>query len=314
MGKNLITGSFVAMITPMNADYSIDMAGFETLLDFQRDAGTSAVLIMGSSGEVSMLTPEERHRIVAETMPMKKGSMEHWYGCTGPTTEATIDYVIQAAGEGADGAVIAAPAYICASTQDIVRFFLDVADASPIPIGIYNNPPRVQTDLSADEILEIAAHPNVQVNKESTGRVAQVAQVCAAKPDISIMCCCSPNLGLVVPTMSLGGHGTANMTGNIIPREMVEISTPWDDPAQSARFRDAYLKNLPMLHFAYSAINPVPVKSLLAAVGMPAGPMRKPLNALTGEHLARGLRLVKELGLEERYGYRVPESTMLAAE
>lgn len=314
MGKNLITGSFVALITPMNADYSIDMGGFETLLDFQRDAGTSAVLIMGSSGEVSMLTPEERHRVVAKTMPMKKRSMEHWYGCTGATTEATIDYVNQAASEGADGAVIAAPAYICASTQDIVRFFLDVADASPIPIGIYNNPPRVQTDLSAEEILEIAAHPNVQVNKESTGRVAQVAQVCAAEPDISIMCCCSPNLGLVVPTMSLGGHGTANMTGNIIPREMVEISTPWDDPAQSARFRDAYLKNLPMLHFAYSAINPVPVKSLLAAVGMPAGPMRKPLNALSGEHLARGLRLVKELGLEERYGYRVPDSVMLAAE
>lgn len=314
MAKNLITGSFVALITPMNADYSIDMGGFETLLDFQRDAGTSAVLIMGSSGEVSMLSPEERHRIVAETMPMKKGTMEHWYGCTGPTTEATIAYVNQAACEGADGAVIAAPAYICASTQDIVRFFLDVADASPIPIGIYNNPPRVQTDLSAEEILEIAAHPNVQVNKESTGRVAQVAQVCAAKPEISIMCCCSPNLGLVVPTMALGGHGTANMTGNIIPREMVEISTPWDDPAQSARFREAYLKNLPMLHFAYSAINPVPVKSLMAAVGMPAGPMRKPLNALSGEHLARGLRLVRELGLEERYGYRVPESTMLAAE
>jgi len=314
MAKNLITGSFVALITPMNADYSIDMGGFETLLDFQRDAGTSAVLIMGSSGEVSMLSPEERHRIVAETMPMKKGTMEHWYGCTGATTEATIAYVNQAACEGADGAVIAAPAYICASTQDIVRFFLDVANASPIPIGIYNNPPRVQTDLSAEEILEIAAHPNVQVNKESTGRVAQVAQVCAAKPEISIMCCCSPNLGLVVPTMALGGHGTANMTGNIIPREMVEISTPWDDPAQSARFREAYLKNLPMLHFAYSAINPVPVKSLMAAVGMPAGPMRKPLNALSGEHLARGLRLVRELGLEERYGYRVPESTMLAAE
>ena len=309
-----ITGSFVALITPMNADYSVDMAGFRTLLGFQRDAGTAAVLIMGSSGEVSMLTQEERHRIVAETMRMKEGSLEHWYGCTGATTEATIDYVKQAAAEGADGAVIAAPAYICASTGDIVRFFLDVADASPIPIGIYNNPPRVQTDLSADEILQIAAHPNVTVNKESTGRVAQVAQVCAAKPEISIMCCCSPNLGLIVPTMALGGHGTANMTGNIIPREMVEISTPWDDPAQPAKFREAYLENLPMLHYVYSAINPVPVKTLMAEVGLPAGPMRKPLNALTGEHLARGLRIVRDLGLEEKYGYRVPDAALLAAE
>lgn len=314
MATQRITGSFVALITPMNNDYSVDLAGFGTLLDFQRDAGTAAVLIMGSSGEVSMLSPEERHRIVAETMPMKKGAMEHWYGCTGPSTETTIAYVKQAASEGADGAIIAAPAYICASSADIVRFFLDVADASPIPIGIYNNPPRVTTDLSTEDVLRIAAHPNVLVHKESTGRVGQVAQICAAGPDMSVMCCCSPNLGLVVPTMSLGGHGTANMTGNIIPREMVEISRPWDDQAQPMRFRQAYLENLPMLHFAYSAINPVPVKSLMAAVGLPAGPLRKPLTALSGDHLARGLRIVQDLGLEERYGYRVPQSAMIAAE
>ena len=204
------------------------LAGFRALVELQRDAGTAALLFMGSSGEVSMLSRDERHAIVAETMAMKAGAMEHWYGATGATTESTIDYVRQAAGEGADGAIIAAPAYVCASTSDIVRFFLDVADASPIPIGIYNNPPRVKTDLGAADILEIAAHPNVLVHKESTGRVGQVAEICAADPDLSIMCCCSPNLGLIVPTMALGGHGTANVTGNIIPREMVEISTPWD--------------------------------------------------------------------------------------
>ena len=314
VGKRLITGSFVALITPMNDDYSIDMGGFRTLLGIQREAGSAAVLIMGSSGEVSMLSAEERHRIVAETMAMREGALEHWYGCTGPLTEATIAYARQAAAEGADGAIIAAPAYICASTTEIVRFFLDVADASAIPIGIYNNPPRVKTDLSAEDILEIAAHPNVLVHKESTGRVGQVGQVCAAKPDISVMCCCSPNLGLIVPTMALGGHGTANMTGNIIPREMVEISRPWDDEAQPMRFRQAYLDNLPMLHFVYSAINPVPVKSLMAAVGLPAGPLRRPLTVLSGEHLARGLRIVRDLRLDERYDYRVPDSAMIAAE
>jgi len=97
-----VTGSFVALITPMNDDYSVDFEGFATLLDFQREAGTSAVLIMGSSGEVTMLSPEERHAIVRETMKHKTGAMQHWYGCTGPTTEAPIAYVKQAAGEGAD--------------------------------------------------------------------------------------------------------------------------------------------------------------------------------------------------------------------
>lgn len=300
-----VTGSFVALITPMNNDYSVDLEGFATLLDFQREAGTSAVLLMGSSGEVTMLAPEERHAIVRETMKHKKGAMQHWYGCTGPTTEATIAYVEQAAAEGADGAVIAAPSYICAPEADILRFFLDVANASPIPIGIYNNPPRVKTDLGIEAMLELTAHPNVAVLKESTGRVGQVGQVCAAQPPVAIMCCCSPNLGLVVPTMALGGHGTANMTGNIIPREMVEISRPWgDDGAQALRFREAYLANLPMLHFVYSAINPVPVKSLMHAVGLPAGPLRRPLSELSGEHLRRGLAVVRALGLDARYGYR----------
>lgn len=307
-------GSFVALITPMNDDYSIDYAGFATLLDFQHAQGTSAVLIMGSSGEVSMLSPEERHAIVRETMNHRREDMPQWYGCTGPTTEATIAYVAQAADEGADGAVIAAPAYICAPNADIVRFFLDVADASPIPIGIYNNPPRVKTDLGVEDVLTLARHPRITVLKESTARVGQVGQVCAARPDVSVMCCCSPNLGLVVPTMSLGGHGTANMTGNIIPAEMAVISTPWgDDGAQARAFRAEYLRCLPMLHFVYSAINPVPVKSLMRAVGLPAGPLRRPLCGLDAPALARGVEIARALGLDRRYGYRLDPAAVAAA-
>ena len=127
MSKALLTGSFVALITPMSRDYSIDFGGFRTLIEFQRENGSAAVLIMGSSGEVSMLSADERHAIVSETMRQKQPGLEMWYGCTGPTTEATIDYVAQAAGEGADGAVIAAPAYICAGNEDIVDYFLEVA-------------------------------------------------------------------------------------------------------------------------------------------------------------------------------------------
>ncbi|MDP6707603.1 MAG: dihydrodipicolinate synthase family protein [Alphaproteobacteria bacterium] len=313
MPKRRLTGSFVALITPMNQDYSVDFEGFRTLIEFQRENGSSAVLIMGSSGEVSMLSADERHAIVAETMKQKQPGMEMWYGCTGPSTEATIGYVRQAAAEGADGAVIAAPAYICAPNADIVDYFLEVADASPIPLGIYNNPPRVKTDLTADEILRIAEHPNVLVLKESTGRVAQVAQIARAEPELSLMCCCSPNLGLIVPIMSLGGHGTANMTGNIIPREMAVISTPWASYQDAEAFQAAYLRNLPMLHYAYSAINPVPMKSLMAAVGLPAGPLRKPLNALTGTALQQGLDIVRDLGLDKSYGFTLPQ-TLAAAE
>ena len=311
-------GSFVAIITPMNDDGSIDFAGFKTLLQFHEENGTSAVLIMGSTGEVSMLTPDERHAIVRETMKCHTGKMQFWYGCTGATTEATIAYVAQAAAEGADGAIIAAPAYICAPNADIVQFCKEVADASEIPLGFYNNPPRVGTDLTAADLLELAQHPNISVLKESTTRVAQVAQLCAGKPDMALMCCCSPNLGLVVPLMALGGHGTANMTGNIIPQEMATISTPWTPGGDEAfACREAWLTNLPMLHFAYSAINPVAIKTLMRAVGLPAGPMRKPLMPLAPEGLQKGLDICRELGLDERYGYKLNgpgSSEVLAAE
>jgi len=240
--------------------------------------------------------------------------MHFYYGCTGTTTDTTIAYVKQAAAEGADGAIIAAPAYICASNADIVQFCLDVADASPIPLGFYNNPPRVGTDLRTEDLLRIAEHPRFTVLKESTTRVGQVAQVCAAKPHMSLMCCCSPNLGLVVPMMALGGHGTANMTGNIIPAEMAVISTPWKTGDDAFACREAWLTNLPMLHFAYSAINPVAVKSLMRAVGLPAGPLRKPLQQLDASALQKGLDICRDLGLDRKYGYRLDNVSAIAAE
>ena len=308
MAKPRIEGSFVALITPFNNDGSIDFEGFRTLLQFHEENGTSAVLIMGSTGEVSMLSPEERKAIITETLKFRTGKMLFYYGCTGQNTEGTIDYVRYAGAEGADGAIIAAPAYICAPNEDIVRYCLEVADASDIPLGFYNNPPRVKTDLTTADLLRLAEHSRFVILKESTTRVGQVAQMCAAKPDMSLMCCCSPNLGLVVPMMALGGHGTANMTGNIIPQEFAVISKPWRDDGDAMACRAEWLKNLDLLHYAYSAVNPIPVKSLMRAVGLPAGPLRKPLRAYEGEALRKGLDILRALELDKKYGYRLSDA------
>lgn len=305
-------GSFVALITPMNLDGSIDYEGFRTLLSWHEQNGTEAVLIMGSTGEVSMLSPEERREIITRTAAMKTGRMLFYYGCSGNNTQTTIDYVRYAKAEGGDGAIIAAPSYICADNAAITDYVWEVCDAVDFPIGFYNNPPRVKTDLHWTDLLKLARHPNMVVLKESTTRVGQVAQMCAAKPDIAIMCCCSPNLGLVVPTMALGGDGTANMTGNIIPREMAVISKKWESGKDALAFQEAYLRNLPMLHFAYSAINPVAVKTLMRAIGLPAGPLRKPLQPLSSQQLAVGLDMARDLGLESRYGFRLSPASIAA--
>lgn len=313
MAREKVTGSFVALITPFNRDGSIDWEGFRTLLKFQQDNGTRAVLIMGSTGEVSMLSPDERTRIIAETVKHKTGGMKLFYGCTGNNTATTIAFLKVAEAEGADGAILAAPAYICAAEADIEAHFLKVADTVDMALGIYNNPPRVKTDLGHEALLRLFRHPNYVIHKESTGRVGQVAQVLAARPDAAIMCCDSPNLGLVVPTMALGGHGTANMTGNIAPREMAAISEPWRAEGSADAFREAYLRNLPILHYTYSAINPVPVKSLMAAVGLPAGPLREPLRALEGEPLRHGIEIVRRLGLDAQYGYAGKDTAIKVA-
>jgi 4-hydroxy-tetrahydrodipicolinate synthase len=305
MSKRTVEGSFVAIVTPFNRDGSVDFAAFQELLLWQQSCGTAAVLIMGSTGETSMLSPDEKRRIIVETAKLKTGAMKFFYGVTGNNTDATIANVRFARDAGADGAILAAPSYICAPEDDIEAFFEEVADASDLPLGIYNNPPRVKSDLHWDHLLRLFKHPNIQIHKESTTRVGQVAQILAARPDVAVMCCCSPNLGLVVPTMALGGHGTANMTGNLAPREMVTISTPWHQPGQAKAFEDAYLHLLPLLHYAYSAVNPVAVKSLMRALGLPVGALRRPLRALEGEALAKGIRIIQDLGLDQRYGWRV---------
>jgi 4-hydroxy-tetrahydrodipicolinate synthase len=298
----------------MNEDGSIDYEGFRALIDWHAENGTSALLIMGSTGEVSMLTPDERAEIVRRTVAMRKPGLSMWYGCTGNNTDATIAQVRFAAAEGADGAIIAAPSYICADNDAIEAYAVEVLDSADLAMGFYNNPPRVKTDLHWTNLLRLAEHPNMVVLKESTTRVGQVAQVCAAKPDMAVMCCCSPNLGLVVPTMALGGHGTANMTGNLIPREMAVISTPWETGEDAFACRRAWLENLPVLHFAYSAINPVAVKTLMRALGLPSGPLRRPLQALPQPALAQALEMVQRLGLDARYGFRTGPAALSAAE
>ncbi len=115
MSKTRIEGSFVALITPFNKDGSVDFEGFRTLLQFQEENGTAAVLIMGSTGEVSMLSPAERQQVIVETARMKTGKMKFFYGCTGNNTATTIEYLKFARSNGADGAILAAPSYICGS-------------------------------------------------------------------------------------------------------------------------------------------------------------------------------------------------------
>ncbi len=308
MSKMIIKGSFVALITPFKNDGSVDIEGFRQLIEFQARNGTSALLIMGSTGEVSLLSGEERQQVISETVAFRKAGLPLFYGCTGNNTRETIRMVEYAAKAGADGAIITVPSYIYAPVEAAIMYFMEVADASPIPVGIYNNPVRVGTDLPPEAIIELAGHPNIVIDKEAMARPGQIAQILAAEKEMSLMCCDSPNLGLVPAVMSLGGQGTANMSGNIAPREMAAISKPWETYADAVNFRQTYLKMLPLIQFNYCRVNPVPVKSLAKALGMPAGDLRKPYLNMTGPALQRGVEIVKKLGLVAQYDFQINEN------
>jgi 4-hydroxy-tetrahydrodipicolinate synthase len=300
-----IEGSFVALITPFTSSGAVDVEGFRYLIDFQARHGTSALLIMGSTGEVSLLSKEERHLIISETIKFRPKNVVFFYGCTANNTRETMDMVAYAAKAGADGAVVTVPSYAVVPVESAVQYFLEVADASAIPIGIYNNPTRVGTDLPAEVIIRLADHPNIVIDKEAMARPGQIATILAAKKDISLMCCDSPHLGLVPSVMSLGGHGTANMSGNIIPGEMAVISKPWRSFEDAVNFRETYLKVLPLIQFTYSRVNPVPVKSLAKALGLPAGDLRKPYQNMPEAELRHGVEIVRMLGLASKYNFRI---------
>jgi len=305
MESKRLQGSFVAIVTPFNHDGSIDFEGFRTLIDFHAAHQTSALLIMGSTGEVSMLSEDERHQVISETSKFKKKDLLLFYGCTCSNTRATIDMVKYAGNEGADGAIITVPSYIVPIIEDVIAFYLEVADASEIPIGIYNNPTRCGVDLSAADIIRLADHPNIVVDKEAMPRAGQIAQIAAAGKDISLMCCDFPGYGLVMPVMSLGGQGTANITGNIAPEELAVISKPWSSWEDAENCRKTFLEIQALSNFNYCRINPVPVKSLMKALGLPAGDLRRPYRSLDEKEVQQGVEIVKSLGLAQKYGYKV---------
>src|SRR3546814_17569904 len=131
---------------------------------------------MGSTGEPSLLSPEEKKRVVVETAKMRPPDMAFYYGCTGASTEQVIENVRFAAANGADGAIIAAPPYICASEADIEQFYLDVADAVDLQLGIYTNPPRVKTDLHWDQLLRLFRHPKLVIHTETRTAESRVGR------------------------------------------------------------------------------------------------------------------------------------------
>ena len=299
-------GSWVAIPTPFNKDGSLDLPAFNTLIDFHHANGTSMLLVMGSAGEVSLLSVAERRQIVSHVAKYAKDKLPVFFGSSLPTTEQTVDFARFAEAEGADGLVFTAPPYLVLTQTALYEFLRTCMGAVSIPVGIYNNPTRVVTNIDPETIEALANEfPNFVADKEAVPSVQQLTEVKRRLGDrLSLLCCDYPKYSILLPTMALGGEGAANIGGNVIPAEMAEMCKPWDSIEQVNRSRELYFIYYPLTTALYWFSNPIVIKAALDYMGLPGGNLRKPNPNLEGKRLKELKKILKEFGVLKKYGVK----------
>jgi 4-hydroxy-tetrahydrodipicolinate synthase len=300
------TGSWVAVPTPYDKQGNVDFGGFREIIEHQIKYGTSELFVMGSAGEVTLLTMEERKSIVREVVKLAKGKIPVFFNASQPSTADTVKFAQFAEAEGADGLIFTVPPYLLPPQPAVLEHLRTSMGAVSIPVGVYNNPSRAGVDIEP-ETLEILSNeiPNFIVDKEAVPSVAHLVEVKRRVGDkLNILCCDAPGYSIVLPTLAVGGNGTANIGGNIIPEEMALISRPWDSIEKIAECRQVYFKYYPLLKALYWFSNPIVIKAAYEILGLPAGGIRRPYPDLEDKHKHELKIIMSELGVIEKYTHK----------
>ena len=306
MRKQLIypTGSWVALITPFDVKGHLDLDGFKGLVNFQASNGTSGLLLMGSTGEPTSLSLEERRTIIEEMAPYCKGRIPVFFGVTCGSTADTVKLAQFVQEKDGDGIMVVVPPYVAPPQSAVYVFLKSICQSVDIAVAIYNNPARVIVNIDPPTIVKLVEEcPNLVADKEAVPNVVQLASVMErTRGRLRLLCCDAPNYSLVIPTLGMGGHGTANVTGNVAPREMADLSKPWGSWDDVVKGRELFFRYLPLMESAYSATNPVAIKAMAKLMGLPSGAPRPPLPAIEGDKLKPLGDVIQRFKLGEKYG------------
>lgn len=297
-------GSWVAIPTPYTVDGKIDYEGFKVLIEHQAKHGTSQLLVMGSAGEVTLLTLEERKEIVRNVIKISKGLIPVYFGAGFPSTKDCIEFSKFAEKEGAEGLIFTIPPYLLIPQSSVYNHFLTCMNSVSIPVGVYNNPSRVGVNIEPETIEKLANQcPNFIVVKEAMGNVKQLIKIKhKLKDKVNILCCDYPGYSIVIPTLGMGGNGLANIGGNIIPEEMAKMARPWTSMEIIEECRELYEKYYPLLEALYWFSNPIVIKAAYKILGFPSGTLREPYPELGGEKFEQLKKIMTDLGIVEKYG------------
>jgi 4-hydroxy-tetrahydrodipicolinate synthase len=243
-------GSIPALVTPF-AGGSVAEDAFREFIEWQIREGSKGLVPCGTTGEVATLSADEHRQVVRIAVEAAKGRVPVIAGCGTYSTAASIERTRAAADIGADASLVVVPYYNKPSQAGLAAHFTAIADASPIPIVVYNVPSRTVADISVDTLAEIAKHPKIVAIKDATGNLGRVsAQRLSCGEDF---CQLSGNDDMALGFNAMGGVGCVSVTANVAPRLCADFQKAmrearWDDalklqdrlyPLHSALFTDA---------------------------------------------------------------------------
>lgn len=300
------SGSWVAIPTPFDGRERIDFDVFAQLIDLHARHGTSALLALGSCGEATLLSMEERREVIRRVAALAKGKIPIYYGVTSPSTRDTLALAQFAADSGADGLVLTPPPYITPPQEALYQYFETIMGAVQIPCAVYNNPTRVMVNIEPATIARLSERfDHFVADKEAMPRNSQLVEVMElTRGRLHVLCCDAPGYSIGLTTLAMGGHGLANITGNVIPAEMAAMGKPWTSFEGVHTTRELFFRYLPLMRMMYTITNPVVVKAGLRVLGFRVGRPRLPLPDVLPDAYAALTQLLRDLGALDKYALR----------
>lgn len=294
MKNTIFTGAGVAIITPMNADGSINYDGFAENIEFQIANGTDAIIVCGTTGEASTMTDDEHIECIRFAVEKTAGRIPVIAGTGSNDTKYAVELSKIAQEKGADGLLLVTPYYNKASQKGLVAHFTAIADAVDIPIILYNIPGRTGVSIDMNTYKILGQHKNIVAVKEASGNISYTSKLIAQCGDLLDVY--SGNDDIIVPMMSIGTKGVISVISNIMPKETHEITQLClaNNCEEAAKLQMKYLE---LINNLFIEVNPIPIKEAMNQMKMPSGPCRLPLCEMTDEHIETLKNSMKKIGL-----------------
>lgn len=290
----MITGSIVAIVTPMQDDGSLDFPRLRSLIDFHVEQGTHGIVVVGTTGESPTVNVEEHCELIRATVEHVAGRIPVIAGTGANSTAEAIELTRFARKAGAVAGLSVVPYYNRPGQEGLYRHFRTIAEADELPMILYNVPGRTVADLSNDTALRLAEIPNIIGLKDATGSIDRACDLIARAPkDFALY---SGDDMTCLATILLGFHGTISVTANVAPKSMArmcEAALAGDLP--TARALNASMVALHRDLFCEA--NPIPVKWAVARLGLIGEGIRLPLTPLAEANQPRVLAAMRQAGV-----------------